>query len=152
MKKHSGIPAVVFALAFVFAGTDVSAFGNMSMPMGGKAETKGPVDKTPVEKAKGPDSYTIAEIHKNGADLDRKKVVVRGRVTKVSKGIMKRNWVHLYDGTGEASNGTNDLVATSQENPSVGDVVTASGILCKDKDFGAGYKYSVIVEDATLKP
>ena len=30
-------------------------------------------------------------------------------------------------------------------------VVTASGTLYKDKDFGAGYKYSVIIEKANVK-
>ena len=33
----------------------------------------------------------------------------------------------------------------------VGDVVTAKGTLHKDKDFGAGYKYRAIVEEATVK-
>lgn len=152
MRKITGVLAMVLAIAFVVAGTDASAFGNMSKSREGKKETAAPVDKTPVEKAKGPDSYTVAEIHKKSSELDQKKVVVRGRVTKVSKNIMKKNWVHLYDGSGEASNGTDDLVATSQDIPAVGDVVTASGTLYRDKDFGAGYKYSVIVEEASFKP
>lgn len=48
--------------------------------------------------------------------------------------------------------GTNDLVVTTQDAPKVGDVVTAKGTLHKDKDFGAGYKYRMIVEEATVKP
>ena len=48
-----------------------------------------------IEKAKGPDSYTVAEIYNKSAELDKKKVVVRGRVTKVSAGIMGKNRVHL---------------------------------------------------------
>jgi len=31
-------------------------------------------------------------------------------------------------------------------------VVTAKGTLYKDKDFGAGYLYKAIVEEATVKP
>jgi len=34
--------------------------------------------------------------------------------------------------------------------PSAGDVITVSGILYTDKDFGAGYRYNVIVEEATI--
>jgi len=152
MRKFSGFPAVILALAFIVCGVEALAFGDMSNPKGDKSGKAGPVDKTPVEKAKGPDSYTVAEIYKKSAELDKKKVVVRGRVTKVSAGIMGKNWVHLQDGSGDAEKRTNDLVATSQDLPAVGDVVTARGTLYKDKDFGSGYKYAAIVEEATLKP
>ncbi len=64
---------------------------------------------------------------KNSTKLEGKKVVVRGKVVKVAAGIMKKNWVHLQDGTGET--GSNDLVLTSDDLPKVGDVVTASGTL-----------------------
>jgi hypothetical protein len=62
---------------------------------------------------------------------------------------MKKNWIHLQDGTGDAGN--NDLVVTSDDLPKVGDVVTASGTLYNDKDFGGGYKYKVIIEKAGIK-
>ena len=152
MRRFSRFLAVVLALAFVFAGVEALAFGDMSKQKGGNGGKAASVDKTPVEKAKGPDSHTVAEIYKKSAELDKKKVVVRGRVTKVSAGIMGKNWVHLQDGSGDASSGTNDLVATSQDLPSVGNVVTARGTLYKDKDFGSGYKYKAIVEEATFKP
>jgi hypothetical protein len=77
---------------------------------------------------------------------------VRGKIVKVSKGIMGKNWAHLRDGSGDAGKGTNNLVVTSQDDPKVGDVVTARGTLYKDKDFGAGYLYKVIVEEATVRP
>ncbi len=149
MKKSSALLAVVLAVGFTAAATGAYAFGNMTRSGEGKEE-KAPVDKTPVEKAKEPDSYTVGEIFSKGAELDGKKVVVRGRVMKVSKNIMKMNWIHLYDGSGDAEKRTNDLVATSQHLPSVGEVVTVSGILSKDKDFGAGYKFPVIIEEAVL--
>ncbi len=152
MMRFSRILAVASALAFLPVGGEALAFGDMSKPKGGGGGRTAPVDKTPVEKAKGPDSYTVSEIYKKGADLDRKKVVVRGRVSKVTAGIMGRNWIHLWDGSGDAEKGTNDLVVTSSDLPAVGNVVTARGTLYKDKDFGAGYKYAVIVEEATLKP
>jgi hypothetical protein len=104
-----------------------------------------------VAKAAGPDAYTVAELFGKRNDLDKKKVTVKGKVVKVSAGIMGVNWIHIRDGSGDAKKGTNDLVVTSQELASVGDIVTASGTLAKDKDFGAGYRYDVIVEAASIK-
>jgi hypothetical protein len=64
---------------------------------------------------------------------------------------MGKNWLHIQDGTGDQKNNTHDLVVTTQDKPSVGDVVTVSGTLYKDKDFGSGYRYDVIVEQAHIK-
>jgi hypothetical protein len=108
-------------------------------------------EKINVKKASGLNAYTIAEIYENISRLDKKEVVVRGKVLKVSPQIMGKNWLHLQDGTGDSNKRTNDLVVTTQDRPSVGDVVTASGTLSKDRDFGSGYKYSAIIEDAHIK-
>lgn len=152
MSGFSRVLAVMAALAIVAAGAEALAFGDMSKMKAGASGKEGVVDKTPVEKAKGADAYTVADIFRKKADLDGKKVAVRGRVNKVSAGIMGKNWIHLRDGSGEAEKGTNDLVVTSQDLPKVGDVVTARGIVHKDKDFGSGYKYTAIVEEASVKP
>lgn len=108
-------------------------------------------EKIKVEKASGENAYTVEELYKNKAALDNKTVTVKGKVVKVSSGIMQKNWVHLQDGTGNQKKGNHNLVTTSiSENiPAVGDVVTMSGTLYKDKDFGAGYKYDIIVENST---
>lgn len=108
-------------------------------------------EKIKVAKATGANAYTVGEIYKNKETLNNKNVVVKGKVIKVSAGIMGKNWIHLQDGTGSSKDGSQDLVVTSQDLPSVNDVVTASGTLYKDKDFGAGYKYSVIIEKAVVK-
>ena len=104
-----------------------------------------------MEKAKGADARTVSEAYEKAAKLDKKPVVVRGKVVKESQGIMGKNWVHLQDGSGDPGKGTNNLVITTQDVPKVGDVVTAKGTLYKDKDFGSGYKYQVIVEEANVK-
>jgi hypothetical protein len=108
-------------------------------------------EKISVKKAEGKDAYTVAEIHSKKESLNEKKVVVRGKVVKVSSGIMGKNWIHLQDGTGNAESGTNDIIATSQESAGVGDIVTVKGTVYKDKDFGSGYKYSVIMEQASIQ-
>jgi hypothetical protein len=107
-------------------------------------------EKIKVQKATGKNAYTVAELYKLKGKLDKKKIVVSAKVIKVSVGIMNKNWIHLQDGSGDAKKGTNNLVVTSMAVPTVGDVVTATGTLYKDKDFGGGYKYPVIVEQTEI--
>ncbi len=107
--------------------------------------------KVKVEKAKGSEARTVAELYRDKASLGGKKVSVRGKVVKVSMQIMGKNWVHLQDGTGSPEKGTNDLVVTTDQTPNVGDVVTATGMVAADKDFGYGYRYEVIMEQAEIK-
>ena len=77
-------------------------------------------------------------------------VVVRGKVVKLSKNIMDKNWLHIEDGSG--ASGANSLVVlTTDDNAAIGDVVTATGTITPDKDFGYGYKYDVIMEQADIK-
>jgi hypothetical protein len=119
--------------------------------LGSKAQVVTTAEKIKVAKASGTNAYTVGEIYNNRNDLDKKNVVIRAKVVKISEGIMGKNWLHIQDGTGDTAKGTRDLVVTTADTASVGDVVTVNGRLAKDKDFGAGYKYKVIVEDAVVK-
>ncbi|MCW0483068.1 GW dipeptide domain-containing protein [Gaoshiqia sediminis] len=92
---------------------------------------------------------TIGELYKNRETYSGKKVVVTGKVVKVNKEIMNRNWVHLQDGT--SHEGKFDLTFTTNESVEVNDMVTFEGTVSVDKDFGAGYFYELIVEEASLK-
>jgi hypothetical protein len=152
MNRFGKWIALCVSIGTLAAGGDASAFGNAAS--GGSEGAKAPATSEPikVEKAKGADAYTVSEAYEKAGNLDKKAVVVRGKVVKVSKGIMGKNWVHLRDGSGDPGKGTNNLVVTTQDDPNIGDVVTAKGTLYKDKDFGSGYKYQVIVEEATVKP
>lgn len=116
------------------------------------AAATGPSDvgDVKVDKATGSDARTVAEIHAQRAQLKEKKVTVRGKVVKFSAGIMGRNWVHLRDGTGAQDKGTNDVTVTTGDTAAIGDVVVAKGLVRIDKDFGSGYAYPVILEDAKL--
>jgi hypothetical protein len=108
-------------------------------------------EKVSVGKASGPDSYTVGEIYTKIAALNEKTAVIKGKVVKVSVGIMGKNWIHLQDGTGDTDKGTNNLVTTSQDLPAVGDIIVMKGTIYKDKDFGSGYKYAVIMENASIQ-
>lgn len=116
------------------------------------AAATGPADagNVKVARATGADARSVAETHAQRAQLREKKVAVRGKVVKFSAGIMGRNWVHLRDGTGAQDKGNNDITVTTTDAAAVGDVVVARGVVRTDKDFGAGYVYPVIIEEAKL--
>lgn len=91
---------------------------------------------------------TVAEVYAGQNDLLGTVVKVRGRVVKFNSQIMDRNWVHLQDGTGSA--GTNDLTVTTADSAKVGDIVLVSGKVSQNRDFGGGYRYALILEDAQV--
>jgi hypothetical protein len=101
-----------------------------------------------VAKAKGADARTVAEVYGQKGKLKGKTVAVRGKVVKFSPGIMGKNWVHLRDGTG--GQGSNDLTVTTGDHVAVGDVVVARGKVTTDRDFGSGYAYPVMLEEAKV--
>jgi len=94
------------------------------------------------------DGKTLAQIFSEKESLKNKTVKVRGKVVKFNGGIMNRNWIHIQDGTD--NEGEYDLLITSKESVKVGDTITAEGTLATDKDFGAGYFYPVLIEDAKI--
>ncbi len=97
-----------------------------------------------VKPAEG--GITIAKLYANKKSYENKIVKIRGKVTKYNAGIMNKNWAHIQDGT---SNGDNfDLTVTTNKEVKVGDVVTFEGKIALNKDFGYGYSYDVMMEDA----
>ncbi len=93
---------------------------------------------------------TIGDIYKEKAELAGKQITLHGQVVKVNNQIMNRNFLHLQDGTGDAAEGTNDITITSDDTAAKGDEITVTGTLMVDLDFGAGYKYPLLVEKATI--
>lgn len=102
----------------------------------------------PVPRAEG--GKTIAEIHELRDTLAGKSVLVSGQVVKVTPDVMGRTWVHLQDGSGAVDRHDFDLTVTTGEAPRVGDTITVRGVVAANKDFGAGYRYAVIVEQAKV--
>jgi hypothetical protein len=121
-----------------------------NMPHGPTATVPAAMGPISVAKATGPDARTVSEVFAQKAALKDKPVTVRGKVVKFSGGVMGKNWVHLRDGSGGDATKDNDLTFTTQSVVAVGDEVTAKGVVHTDKDFGAGYFYAVIVEEATV--
>jgi hypothetical protein len=107
-----------------------------------------PTSVEPVAPAPG--GMPIADVWAKRAALAGRQVTVRGKVVKVNDQILGRNWIHLQDGSGSAAGGTNDLTITTGEAVKVGDVITVTGVLAVEKDFGAGYAYGAIVENGKV--
>ena len=100
-------------------------------------------------KAAEANTVTIAQLFKNRDAYVGKRVTVKGKVTKVSQNIMRLNWIHIQDGSRFAN--MDDLVfTTSRPAPKVGEIVYATGTVVKDKDFGYGYFYPLIIQEATF--
>lgn len=135
-------------------GAQAAMPAHAGAPQGQPAAAPGapvvPKEAVKVDKASGADARTVAEVWAQKGGLKEKSVTIRGQVVKYNPGVMGKNWLHLQDGSGEASKGNHDITVTSQDPAAKGDIVTVKGIVRQDKDFGAGYVYALIVEDAKV--
>jgi len=111
-----------------------------------------PVEVGSVPAADGEMARTVAQIFAQRLELAGKRVRLRAKVARVVVGVLGRNWVHLQDGTGREADGTHDVVATTLAEPKVGETVLVEASVTVDKDLGSGYRYSVLLEDATITP
>lgn len=148
--KQSGDDSFAAAVAKEQKPAPSPAAPAMSAASGGSSGAIVPLADINIEKAEGDSGYTVEEIFEQAEELDGKTVRLKGKVVKFSPHIMGRNWIHLQDGTGNPMKNSHDLVVTSSETVETGQVVVIEGTLAANKDFGAGYKYEVIVEQATV--
>lgn len=145
-----GAPAGGAAPAAAPAPAGAAAADDVAAPHRGVASVSpAAAGEIHVPRAPGPDGKTVGDIFAQRKALKDAKVLMRGKVVKFSAGIMGRNWLHLRDGTGEPGK-SDDLTVTTKDMSVVGEVVLVKGTVHLDRDFGAGYSYPVIVEDATI--
>lgn len=111
--------------------------------------SKNNIEKSSVKIEPAEGGITLAELFANKEENNGKKVIIKGKVVKFNAAIMNRNWIHIQDGT--EHNGKFDLTVTSNIECNVGDVVTFEGKITLNKDFGYGYKYDVLMEEAVKK-
>jgi len=91
-------------------------------------------------------SVRIADLVKNPKNYVGKTIQISGKCVKINAGIMNRNWIHLKDGSKDDF----DLVVTSDTFIQEGTVVTMKALVTLNKDFGAGYKYDLILEEGVI--
>jgi hypothetical protein len=136
--------SIWFVSQFQGAGQAAAQTGGSVSPYG-QQQALQPAD---IQVARLTDGVTVAELFQNKAEYAGKTVRIRGQVTKFNPNIMGRNWVHLQDGT--RSGERFDLTVTTSAAVHTGAVVVFEGVVQTDKDFGAGYFYDLIMEDAVL--
>ncbi len=103
-------------------------------------------DLTGIKRAEN--GQTVAEVITGKTKFAGRPIAIRARVVKYNAQILGKNWLHIRDGSGAP--GTNDLTVTTTATAKVGDLVLVTGKLGTDRDFGSGYKYPLIIEDATV--
>ena len=158
-QKQTGTSSFADALAAETAPGSSAAMGAAAgdeqvmgqQNSGGSAGAIAPAAAVQVDKATGSNSYTVGEIFGQPKELSGKTVRVRGKVVKNSRMIMGKNWLHLQDGTGEPDKKQHDLVVTTMADATEGEIVTVEGVVAANRDFGAGYNYQVLIENAKVE-
>ncbi len=120
-----------------------------NMPMQASSMKKQTAKKIEVSIEKKEGTTSIADIFSKKNEFSGKQISVKGKVVKFNQNIMGKNWIHIQDGSDFESNF--DLTLTSKEVVSVGQIIEVTGTIALDKDFGAGYTYDVIMEDANIQ-
>lgn len=93
------------------------------------------------------DAVSLKNLFADAKKYEGKVITVAGEVVKVNNGIMGKNWVHIQDGSKDKGKNI-DLTITTQMNIPLGAKVGLSGKIVLNKDFGAGYRYDIIMEEA----
>lgn len=117
--------------------------GSMNQPM------KPNVEKENIKIEKLNDGITIAELYSNPSKYENKIVKIKGKVVKINSGIMNRNWIHIQDGTNYKNDF--DLTITTNQMAAKDDIITVTGKIILNKDFGYGYAYKILMEDAQIE-
>lgn len=102
-----------------------------------------------ISTAVAAEVMTVSDVHARRAELAGQQITITGKVIKVNNSVMRRNFIHVQDGTGAGD--TDRLIFTSQQTAVVGDTITVTGTVALDTDFGMGYFYPTLVEQATLE-
>jgi len=132
-EVHTGTPS----------GTPEGHMGTQGM-QNTKINTEGPGEIEGVVE----EEISLHELISNSDNYKNKLVKISGKVTKINPAIMNRNWVHV---TAEPEDGNNyDFTITTQEKVEVNQIISVQGQISIDRDFGAGYRYDIIMENAKL--
>ncbi|MEI6514902.1 MAG: DNA-binding protein [bacterium] len=141
-------PEILFAEAILNVTKSPSVTAPVvDKPACGKAEALAAMKPAKIAPPEG--GKALVDVISQRKALSGKPVTVRGKVVKYSSKIMGKNWIHLQDGSGKE--GDADLAVTTDAVVKIGDIVTMTGTVVVDKDFGYGYRYDVLLEGATVK-
>lgn len=139
-KEHNRVFDKVYLVANIVPANHGAEQGVTWTP------TQEKTDSDSSQKIEIEGSIKISELVNNKYKYNGKEVQISGKCAKLNPNIMGRNWIHLKDGSMDEF----DLVVTSDVAVPEGHIVTMKGTVVLDKDFGAGYKYNLIIENGEI--
>lgn len=107
------------------------------------------VPAAPLARSSAVNGHDVAELFAKRELLRDQMVRVHAVVVKKTDGVLGKTYMHLRDGTGSASRGDDDLTVTTTEAFEPGEAVELEGRVRTDQDLGLGYRYAVLLDDAT---
>lgn len=151
LNRTFNVVYFVSSLQNLSAGSQPMAQASGELPAGHPDVTAGAATAAAVPEIEAfEQGKDIAYVYANKDDLAGSEITLRGRVVKYNPGILGWNFIHIQDGSGDAAAGDNDLIVTTKSATEVGETVVLTGNIVLDKDFGAGYSYPVLIEDASI--
>ena len=119
-------------------------------PANPKEESAKKITKTELSEGitLAKDAISVHDLFSGKDKLAGTTVILTGKVVKFMPEIMSKNWIHLQDGS--SFNGRNDITITTLSKVKVDEIVSFKGKVVLNKDLGSGYKYDVLIEDATV--
>jgi hypothetical protein len=144
--EHDRVFETVYLVSDISKDPGMAGLGAAHPHMNAETSAATPDPNAKIEPPPG--GITIAELFKNRDKYAGQTIRVRGRCVKINNMIMNRNWVHLQDDS--VKDGPTDLTVTTTESIQLGSIVAMEGKITLNKDFGAGYKYEIIMEEAHL--
>lgn len=145
-KEHDRIFETLYLVSGISKTPNLDSFASEGMPTMENAEMP-KVDK--VDPIAGGTSFS--DLFSNPSDYDNKTIIVTGQCVKVNRNIMGKNWIHLQDGSMDDKENKLDLTVSTMEDVNIGDIVTFEGKIATNRDFGAGYRYDLIMEEGIRK-
>ena len=144
-KEHNRVFDKVYLVSNII---DASSHPGSQQQGQSQVNATSSVNSSEVKKISG--AVKLSDLFKNKSTYNGKSIIVSGKVVKVNNGIMGRNWVHIQDGT-KCSSKDCDLTITTNANVAIGSNAAFEGKIILDKDFGSGYKYDILMEEAIQK-
>ena len=136
----------IFEKVYLVSNLVAANHGGSSNSLPSAVDVKNEPSKPKSERIDVEGSIRIDQIVKNPEKYKGQTVQISGTCVKLNPNIMGRNWIHLQDG----SQDDYDFVLTSDVAIPEGHMVTMKGVVVLGKDFGAGYKYDLIIENAEI--
>ena len=146
-KEHDKVFEKIYLVTSLVQSNHGNTKSSSNLDIKESKQTKNEKSTTNQEtKTDRSGSIQIAELVENYKKYEGKTVQVSGKCVKINPNIMGINWIHIKDG----SKDDYDLVITSNTFVPEGSMITMKATVTLNKDFGAGYKYDLILENGII--